>query len=133
MGRAFSPTTHRPARSHRFPIHLAGRDRALHPVAGPQWKPPTPEHRGSAGRCLSGHLSVGWSDDLRDFAGTPSLIAAAESRSAPPWPELMVKSFTQFIEAVAMKSGHPDVIFAIASLVFAALMTLTLRSLIDLL
>jgi hypothetical protein len=64
-----------------------------------------------------------------------SLVTATESRSLHciALAGIMVKSFTQFIEAVAMKSGHPNVVFAIASLVFAALMTLTLRSLIDLL
>jgi hypothetical protein len=45
----------------------------------------------------------------------------------------MVRSFTQFIESVAIKSGRPYLVFAFVSLVFSALMTLILRGLIELL
>jgi hypothetical protein len=46
---------------------------------------------------------------------------------------MMVGRLMQSIAATAKRSGHPYLVFAIVSLVFSALTTLTLRCLIDLL
>jgi len=45
----------------------------------------------------------------------------------------MVRRLMQLIEAAATRSGHPHLVFVIVSLVVSAMMTLTVRCLIDLL
>jgi hypothetical protein len=44
----------------------------------------------------------------------------------------MVRHLIQSIQASAVRSGHPDLVFVIVALIASALMTLTLRFLIEL-
>jgi hypothetical protein len=49
---------------------------------------------------------------------------------SPSW--RMVRRLIHSIAVTAMESGHPDLVFVIVALVGSALMTLTLRFLIEL-
>jgi hypothetical protein len=99
----------------------------------PKRNRPTPEQTDAAGIAIAGFAPSTGADACAALPYAPSSVGEAALLQRQHLAEMTTRRLMELIEVAATRSGHPNVVFAVISLVVSGLTIVTLRSLIELL